>query len=558
MRNLVWLVVITLAIVIAAGCVNLFATETKPVQVGVNLTISGSTPVASILPMVEDSNLVPLPAAFNQSLAGFWSFTIDGPYGSDPNWTSAVLDPDPVILYDIDGKPQYYEFYLRSGGTIPGYFWTAANKLLGHGVFRIYEGSPSYNHTQITADAERVVKTRYPDYPIISDVPALYGRGYPMLCRMIVIRNTSSGSDEKIVVDAFSKEIVPDHPSEEYNGRDYAWSYLDSIPENEYAYRISQWDSQDMHAQAVVAYTVAQGIDIRLPLTPENAGWIHAYLSMSSPGPPAPEETAATALPVTDELIRENVVPVETARMQAQSTLWNRQVHRPEIYDYMSYRNATLDRKDPAIIEDFMGRKLYYVFGVGQNGVDIGEIIVVANKGLFSHPWGLETPAGGYQIANATQKARDIALQDFPGSAVLSIRPVYSLADNCCHNVTVMMEVESSPTRAKSRILVDTYTLSSRVEPVTGTGQPDANLSLFSKVTPEDFAGNAERWSEKDKNDRDFIAYAGSEGISEDLPLTDAAIVALGTFVATTLPVYEHPPPVQPDVPGTICPSNPE
>ena len=95
---------------------------------------------------------------------------------------------------------------------------------MGHGVFRLYQGAPSYNHSQIALDAEKVVKMRYPDYPLVSDVPALYGGGYPMLCRMIMIRNTSNGTDERVVVDAFTLEIVPDHPSEDYKGSEYAWS----------------------------------------------------------------------------------------------------------------------------------------------------------------------------------------------------------------------------------------------------------------------------------------------------------------------------------------------
>lgn len=94
----------------------------------------------------NDLNTVPIETAYNESLAAFWSFTLDGPYSSDPNWTSAALDPEPVILYDINSKPQYYEFYVRNGNDIPGYIWTAANRLLGHGIFRIYEGPPSYNH----------------------------------------------------------------------------------------------------------------------------------------------------------------------------------------------------------------------------------------------------------------------------------------------------------------------------------------------------------------------------------------------------------------------------
>ncbi|PKL70690.1 MAG: hypothetical protein CVV30_04895 [Methanomicrobiales archaeon HGW-Methanomicrobiales-1] len=499
----------------------------------------------------NDPNTVPVGTAYNQTLLTFWRFTLDGPYAANPNWNTASLDPTPVILYDINGQPQYYEFYVRNNRGIPGYFWTAANKLMGHGIFRIYEGAPSYNHSLIAQDAEAIVKARYPDYPLLSNVPALYGGGYPMLSSRIMIRNTSSGVSERIIVDAFTHEIVPDHASEDYKGHEYAWSYLDSIPESEYPARIAQWELQESNASRIVDYAMAQGIDIRLPLSEENASIIRNYYAGESPGEsadgsPAQETDGSPEKidirPVTDELIRENVVPVETARTRAQSVLWDRQVDRPEIYEDLSYRDATLGSRDPVAIEDFAGHKLSYVFSVERSGRAIGEIIVAANKGLFSHPWGLDSSAGSYDLVNATRVAQETALRDFPGETVLTVRPVYSLADNCCHNVTVMMEVENQETRRINRILVDTYTLNTRSETVTRTGETDAYPSLFSKVTPEDFAENVERWNTENNKDRDFISFAKSQEIPVDRPLTNKEIVALGTYIANNTPVYGNPP----------------
>jgi hypothetical protein len=535
------LFVLLLVFVAGSGCVDIAVNQTTSNNgSAVVHTQKEHSPFQSN----TDPNTVPIETAYNLSLAAFWSFTIDGPYSSDPNWTSAALDPEPVILYDINGKPQYYEFYLRNGGTIPGYFWTGANKLMDHGVFRLYQGAPSYNHSQIAQDAEKIVKTRYPDYPILSNTPALYSGGYPHLCAMVTIRNTSSGANERIIVDAFTHEIVPDHPSEDYKGHEYAWSYLDSIPQSEYITRIAQWELQDSNASRMVEYAMAQGIDVQLPLTPQNASIIRNYPATASPGPssPEPDRTSAApdARPVTDELIGENVVPVETARDHALVVLWRIVIDRPDNFASRSWRNASLIREDPAIIEDFEGRKLYYVFGVERNGVAVSDIIVAANKGLYSHPWGLETPAGEYDFVNATQKAREKAAQDFPGDSVLSIRPVYSLADNCCHNVTMMMEVENPQTYWINRILIDTYTLNSSVETVTGTMETDAYPSLFSVVTPGDFADNTGRWVKADEQVRNVTGFAKRSGISPDRALSDKEIIALGTYIFKSEPRYQQ------------------
>ena len=485
---------------------------------------------------------MPIETAYNESLAAFWSFTLDGPYSSDPNWTSAALDPEPVILYDINSKPQYYEFYVRNGNDIPGYIWTAANRLLGHGIFRIYEGPPSYNHSQVAQDAEKIVKTRYPTYPILSNIPALYGGSYPMLSSMIMIRNTSSGSSERIIVDAFSHEIVPDHASEDYKGHEYAWSYLDSIPESEYTTRIAQWGLQDSNASRIVDYAMAQGIDIRLPLSEQNASIIRNYYSAEAPGPSSPEPEKTPDIPddrpITNDFIEKNVVPAGIAREHALVVLWRIVLDRPDTFASRSWRETSLSRKDPVIIEDFEGRKLYYVFCVERNGVAISDIIVAANKGLYSHRWGLETPAGEYDLVNATQKAREIAAQDFPDDAVYSIRPVYSLADNYSHNVTVMMELENPQTGGICRILVDTYTLNSSVEIVNAGKGTGSYPSLFSVVTSGDFADNIRQWEKANVLVRNLTGFAQRSGIGRDQPLSHQEIITLGTYLFKSEPRY--------------------
>ncbi|MDD3136816.1 MAG: hypothetical protein PHF64_09995, partial [Methanoregula sp.] len=229
---------------------------------------------------------------------------------------------------------------------------------------------------------------------------------------------------------------------------------------------------------------------------------------------------------------------VEIAREHARVVLWRIVIDRPDSFASRSWRNASLDGNDPAIIEDFTGRKLYYVFSVHRNGIPVSEIIVDANKGLYSHPWGLATPAGEYALVNATRKARERAAQEFPRDTERSLRPVYSLTNNCCHNVTVMLEVENPQTHAVHRILVDTYTMTSAVETVDfGNGNGVGSYqSLFSVVTPEDFADNLGRWETANAGVKNVTAYTTAAGIRPDMPLRDSEIRDLGThlFLADT------------------------
>ncbi|GAB6286257.1 MAG: hypothetical protein STSR0009_24580 [Methanoregula sp.] len=535
------LFILLLASIAGSGCVDNSVSLNQTTTNNVS-AVAHIQPDYSPFPSIPDPNTVPVATAYNQTLSTFWSFAIDGPYSTQPNWTGATLDPEPVVLYDINGRPQYYEFYLRNRGTVPCYFWTAANKLMGHVVFRIYEGAPAYNHTRIAQDAARIISARYPAYPILSITSALYSGGYPHLCAMVMIRNTTSGKDERIIVDAFTQECVPDHPSPDYTGHEYAWSYLDSIPPDEYLSRAVQWELQDSNATRMIAYAMNQGIDTRLPLSEKNAGIIRNFSATTSPDSsvqtPDPTPDVPDIRPVTNALIGENEIPVEIAREHARVVLWRIVIDRPDSFASRSWRNASLDGNDPAIIEDFTGRKLYYVFSVHRNGIPVSGIIVDANKGLYSHPWGLATPAGEYALVNATRKARERAAQEFPRDTERSLRPVYSLTNNCCHNVTVMLEVENPQTHAVHRILVDTYTMNSAVETVEmGNGNGVGSYqSLFSVVTPEDFADNIGRWETANAGVKNVTAFAAAAGIHPDMPLRDSEIRDLGThlFLADT------------------------
>jgi len=262
------------AIVLTTGCTDSLI---APGNSGENLSNFSS------LLVNNDPNTVPVGTAYNQTLSTFWSFTIDGPYAANANWTTAALDPEPSVIYDVNGKPLYYEFYLKNTGGIPGYFWTAANKRMGFPVFRIYPGAPSWNYSQIAQAAEKIVKTRYTEYPIQSNIPTLYSGDFLTLCRMLIIRNLCSGASEQ--VNAFAIEIIPENASDTYKSHTYASSYLDSVPHSEYSDRVRVWEEYTSIANRIVEYAMAQGIDVRLPLSEENASIIRKYHTMLTSDP---------------------------------------------------------------------------------------------------------------------------------------------------------------------------------------------------------------------------------------------------------------------------------
>lgn len=536
-------ILIALLLVIGAGCTDSAGSR--------NLSLSQSLPEE--FPAGAGPDTVPVMTAFNQTVSVFWGFAIEGPYAANPDWTSAALVPLPAVIYDVNGAPLYYEFYLRNNGTVPGYFWTVADKRLGYGVFRIFESPPPRNRTVLMTEAERLVEAQYPGWPVHAKKTVFYSD--PRTGTMFTILNRTSGSGETIVIDDYTHEIIPFPVPPGYESHVVAQSVLDWIPEADYADRRVQWQVQYSNASRIVDYALARGIDPRAPLSEQSAGILKEYYAAESSDTNAGEPGSSDereVRPITDGLISENVVPAGTARDHALVRLWHIVTDRPDRYADRSWRNTSLSTKDPFVIEDFEGRELYYVFGVERDGVPVSDIIVTANKGLYSHRFGLETAHSEYDLVNATRVARETAAHDYPGSTVRSVRPVYSLRDNCCHNVTVMLESGDPATREVHRILVDTYTLSVS----SGTGIPgnvtDAYPSIFSEVTPEDFADNCERWENEDKKVRNLTGFAERSGISRERPLIGPEVITLGTYIfqtETTIfpelfdPVYPAPGP---------------
>jgi hypothetical protein len=535
------------AVVFTSGCVDSAGFPVNASPSGISSPgQNAAPPLSGTTTGNSDPDTVPVGTAFNETLASFWSFAIEGPYDTDPNWTSAYLDPEPVILTDISGSPEYYEFYLRNGKSVPGHFWTAANKILGHNVFRIYPSAPSYNYPAIVRDAETIVRTRYPDYPVLSNTPSLYGGSDLFLCARLIVRNTSSGKDERIIVDTFAGAIVPDHPSEDYKGHTYAWSYLDSIPHGDRPARIAQWKLADENATRIVDYALAQGIDPRLPLSVQNASIIRTYYNTesqaTSKGAGSSKERDDSYLdndgrPITDALIRENTVPAETARVRAQAKLWRRQVDQPDIYESLTYRDAILGSRNPVVIEDINGRTLFYLFSVERNGQHIDWIVTMANKIIGS--W-LAMPSDNYDFTNATRIARERAGNDFPGSTVESARFVY------CNDATrgglwMVQSLYNPSAGEKDRIIVDASTLNTTVEKNSSGNGSVEFPPLFSRVESGESTKWIWFWNKENKADQDLVAYARARGIPADRPLTDDEIVTLGSYIAGTTPASGQP-----------------
>ena len=284
LNKLLWLITAVLAIIVIIGLAGLTTdTGTSGEQTGTDTITIATTPAVQVLQQNTSPTTVPVKTAYNRTLALFWNFALTGPYAANPDWSAAVLDPEPVTLFDVSGDPLFYEFYLENNGTVPGYFWTSADKRVGVGVFRIYESPPHADYARIARTAETLVKAGYPGWEVIAEKPGLYGSGYPYLCTFVTVQNTTNAVRETIVVDAYTNRTVPIRPTEGSPG--YAESYLDAIPPGDQPGQVARWESDYSPAEKIVTYALAHGIDPARPLSEQNTSVITAYYATEPEDP---------------------------------------------------------------------------------------------------------------------------------------------------------------------------------------------------------------------------------------------------------------------------------
>lgn len=167
----------------------------------------------------------------------------------DENWVGATIDPNPIVIYDINGKKLYYQFSVMKEEKKIGEILTAVNKVLGVSVQRI--GDPSvYDLETVKKKAESLVKTKNQNLKIISSKIVCYS--YPKMGIMITLENPKNNEKTRIIVDALDESIVPEKDSST-NGDSGAESIYDKIPATQISQNIASWQDFDTYVSEVAA-----------------------------------------------------------------------------------------------------------------------------------------------------------------------------------------------------------------------------------------------------------------------------------------------------------------
>jgi hypothetical protein len=155
------------------------------------------------------------------------------------DWKDSYIDPQPVEFYDIKGKKLYYLFSVYSDTKMVGRIEVSANKTLGYSV-QAFEFDPKpFDANKALERSIKIANDKYPSGEIQSTTMVVYS--YPKFGAMCLVLDKTTGDEHRVIVDAYSLEIIPDKKQiEEEPG---IWSVYDWISEEHVDKNVAKWDS---------------------------------------------------------------------------------------------------------------------------------------------------------------------------------------------------------------------------------------------------------------------------------------------------------------------------
>ena len=204
------------------------------------------------------NNYVPVKKASEHASVTLLEFIAAGSPGlKNTTWKGATINPEPLTIYDINGKKLFYQFSVEKEGKSVGSIKTSASKVLGSSIVTIGLKHLIWDYDTAIQMAKNSAKENYKDSEITSTTLVSYS--YPKIGIMVKLRNLKTNKEQQIFVDAYDYTIVPEKNPE--NNEKGVWSLYDNIPDEEKVKRISVWDENDKKFREVTDKMRSNGID---------------------------------------------------------------------------------------------------------------------------------------------------------------------------------------------------------------------------------------------------------------------------------------------------------
>ena len=165
----------------------------------------------------------------------------DQPVPEIAGLSKANVQKRPLTIYDVNGKPLFYDYPLKRGAMTLGTVRAAASKVLGAPVVRYQLGESRLDLRQSLAKANAKVQREHRQARISRGKIVCYS--YPKLGAMYEVR---TGRDrERVIYDLSTLNRIQEaKPPVEREGA-FAWSFYDSLKPDERKRRLEVFKKHD-------------------------------------------------------------------------------------------------------------------------------------------------------------------------------------------------------------------------------------------------------------------------------------------------------------------------
>jgi hypothetical protein len=159
------------------------------------------------------------------------------------SWQRATLHKRPISIFDLNGKLLFLDYPVVLGRETVGRVRGAASKVLGSPVISLLREGVTWDYAQSVEKLNARVKKEYRDWKVLETKLVCYS--YPKLGVMYNLVDPR-GEKARLVFDVVSLNQIPE-ATPDSSGREgaYAWSFYDSLQDEQRAERMDQFTKID-------------------------------------------------------------------------------------------------------------------------------------------------------------------------------------------------------------------------------------------------------------------------------------------------------------------------
>lgn len=172
-------------------------------------------------------------------------------------WRGATINPEPLTLYDINGKKLFYEFSVDKNGNMVGRIKVSASPELGSSVQTFEIGPRRWNASTAIEKSKEIAQQQFNGKAEITSAK-LVVYGYPNIGVMVTLVDQAGGKT-RLFINALDYSIIPDkEPGADRIG---VWSIYERLSEANKSKHIAEWNKDDKYVSFVNEKAKTMGIE---------------------------------------------------------------------------------------------------------------------------------------------------------------------------------------------------------------------------------------------------------------------------------------------------------